>query len=250
MKRALGLLLMAVLTVSIGFGQATEQKPETAAALPTVDQVLEKYVEAIGGKAAIEKASSRVAKGAFELPAMGATGTVTVFAKAPNKTAVVIDIPSFGLVKQGFDGTVGWSSDPMSGLTESSGAALAAAKRDAVFHRELVLKEQFKTMEVKGKQTIGDKETYIVEATPELGAPEKMYFEVATGLLVRVDAERSSPQGVMNVETSMKDYREVDGVKIPFVLEQTMPNLSFVIKFEEVKNNVEIDDAQFTKPIS
>jgi len=241
---------MAVLTVSIGFGQATEQKPETAAALPTVDQVLEKYVEAVGGKAAIEKTSSRVAKGSFELPAMGATGTLTVFGKAPNKSALVIDIPGFGVVKQGFDGTVGWSSDPMSGLTESSGAALAAAKRDAVFHRELVLKEQFKTMEVKGKQTIGDKETYIVEATPELGAPEKMYFEVATGLLVRVDAERSSPQGVMNVETSMKDYREVDGVKIPFVLEQTMPNLSFVIKFEEVKNNVEIDDAQFTKPIS
>jgi len=62
-------------------------------------------------------------------------------------------------------------------------------------------------MEVKGKQTIGDKEAYLVEATPEIGSPDKMYFEVATGLMIRVDTERSSPQGVVNIETSMKDYR-------------------------------------------
>ncbi len=250
MKRVIGLLLVTLFFVPVGFSQVAEQKAEPAAALPTVDQVLAKYVEASGGKAAIEKISSRVTKGSFEIPAMGSTGTLVLYAKAPNKTAVVIDIPGFGLVKQGFDGTIAWSSDPMSGLNETTGTALEAAKRDAVFHRELVLKDQFKTIEVKGKQTVGDKETYMLEATPETGAPEKMYFEVATGLLIRVDGERSSPQGTMNVETTLKDFRDVDGVKIPFLMEQVMPSMSFVIKIEEVKNNVEVDDALFTKPTS
>ncbi len=250
MKRVLGFLLPTVLSVSIGFGQAAEQKPavQPDATLPTVDQVLDKYITALGGKAAIEKTSSRVMKGLFEIPAMGSSGTLTIYAKAPNKTTVQIDIPGFGMVKRGFDGTIGWASDPMSGLTESSGADLAAVKRDAVFHRDLVLKEQFKTMEVKGKQTVGDKEAYLVEATPEVGPSEKMYFDVETGLLVRLDAERSTPQGPMSFETFMKDYRDVDGVKMPFLIEQNMPQMNFVIKVEEIKHNVEIDEALFAKP--
>lgn len=255
MKRAIWILLTVLLVASIGMSQEPPQKPETKAPeappaepLPTVDLIFDKYVEAMGGKAAIEKLTSRLSRGTFDIPAMGASGSLTSYAKAPNKVSMAIDIPGFGVVQQAFDGTVAWGNNPMTGLTVSSGAALASAKRDSVFHRELKLKEQYKKVEVKAKQKIGDKDVYLVEATPDEGNVEKWYFDVTTGLLQRVDAERESPQGSAVVESTFKDYREVDGVKIPFTIEQVMPAMTIIVKFDEVKHNVDIEDAKFTKP--
>ncbi len=255
MKRGLGILLVGLFAVTVAAGQAEQPQAAPPAAapavtepLPTVDQVLDKYVEALGGKAAIEKATSRVAKGTFELPEFGANGTVTVYRKAPNKTAVVVDIPGFGIVKQGFDGTVAWDDNPQSGLTEKSGAALAATKRDASFHRELDLKAQYKQWEIKGKQKIGDQDVYMATATPEEGAVETWYFDAATGLLARVDAEREGPQGTGLIQSSFKDYRDVQGVKIPFRVEQAWPGMTIITRFDDVQQNVEIPDTQFAKP--
>ena len=118
MKRGWVILLVGLFAVSVAAAQAEQQQAPTPATpavtetLPTVDQVLDKYVEALGGKAAIEKATSRVGKGIFEIPEFGATGTLTLYAKAPNKTAVVIDVPGFGVVKQGCDGNVAWDDNP------------------------------------------------------------------------------------------------------------------------------------------
>lgn len=264
MKRVIGIFGIALLGVCFGLAQDTQQAPaaqppaaqapavQTPAApsepLPTVEQVLNKYIEALGGRAAIEKVTSRVSKGSFEIPAFGANGTLTLYTKAPNKEALVMDVPSFGNVLTGCDGNIAWSNNPMSGLTESSGAALAAAKRDARFNRELYLKELYKTVEVKGKTKVGDQDAYVVQATPEEGTPDTFYFDTTTGLLVRADAERENPQGTQSVESYLKDYREVDGVKVPFTMEQVMPSMTITIKLDDVKNNVEIDDAKFVKP--
>jgi len=254
MKRGFAILLVGLSVFSVAAGQAAEtQAPAPAApavteSLPTVDQVLDKYLEALGGKAAIEKTTSRVSKGSFELPEFGANGTLTIYAKAPNKNAVVVDIPGFGVVRQGFDGTVGWDDNPQSGITEKSGPALAAAKRDAAFHREFDLKAQYKQLEIKGKQKIADQDVYAMVATPEEGAAETWYFDAVTGLLARVDAERESPQGTALVQSSFKDYRDVEGVKIPFRIEQALPGMTIITKIEEVKQNVEIADSQFVKP--
>jgi len=254
MKRGLAFLLVGLFAFAVVAAQETQpQTPAPAAAavseaLPTVDQLLTKYVEALGGKAALEKTTSRVSKGSFELPEFGASGTLTVYGKAPNKTAVVVDIPGFGLVKQGCDGTLAWEDNPQTGLVEKSGAALAAAKRDAVFHRELDLKAQYKQMAVKAKQKIGEQDVYVIVATPEEGAAETWYLDAVTGLLARVDAEREGPQGTALIQSSFKDYRDVDGLKIPFQIEQALPGMTIISKFEEVKHNVEIPDSQFVKP--
>ncbi len=249
MKQTLGLLLVVSLVCLPLMAQ--EAAPVATAqdeALPTVDQILNKLVEASGGKAALEKFTTRVSKGTFEIPEMGASGTIVIYAKAPNKMALQIEVEGFGTVKQGFDGTVAWEDNPMAGLVERSGAALAAARRESVFNRELVLKGQYKKLEVKGKQKVDDRDAYVVEATPEEGAVETWYFDAATGLLARIDAERESDQGVTPVENHLRDYRDVDGVKIPFSMENVLPAMTIKTTLEEVKHNVEIDDSLFTKP--
>lgn len=254
MKRGLGVLVVGLFAVSMVAGQAeqtpapTPATPAVTESLPTTDQVLDKYVEALGGKAAIEKATSRVSKGSFELPEMGASGTLTVYAKAPDKSSVVVDVPGFGVIRQGCDGTVAWEDNPQSGVTEKSGVALATAKRDASFRRELELKTQYKQWEMKGKQKLGDQDVYVMVATPPEGAVETWYFDAATGLLARVDAEREGPQGTALVQASFKDYRDVEGLKTPFRIEQALPGMTIITKIEEVKQNVEIPDSQFAKP--
>jgi zinc protease len=244
MKRGSLVLAFCLLMTSM----ALAQEPAAAESLPSIDSVLAKWVDGTGGKAALEKLTSRTGKGTFDVPAMGASGTFTSYAKAPNKQSMVIDIPGFGVVIQGFDGTVGWSQNPMTGLVETSGAALAAAKRESEFYRETKFKEQYKKVEVKSKQKIGEKDALLVEATPETGSAEKLYFDTSNGLLLRIDAEREGPQGNAVVETYMEDYKEVDGVKLPFTIKQVMPGMTIVVKVDEVKHNVDIDDAKFAKP--
>jgi outer membrane lipoprotein-sorting protein len=254
MKRILTLLLVMLVPVTLGLAQEEPKKPEAAAqpanepaSLPTLDQILDKFVESSGGKAAIEKVTSRQVKGTFDIPSMGASGTVEIFAKAPNKSYTVIDVPGFGTIQQGYDGTVAWEDNPMTGQRDLTGTELAARKRDVDFYRELHLKEIYPQMVVKGQEKVGERQVYLVEGTPPEGKPEKMFFDVENGQLIRMDAERESPQGTALVETYLEDYRDVDGVKVPFTMRQVNPMFSMTIKFSEVKNNVEIEDSKFSK---
>jgi hypothetical protein len=220
-----------------------------AAPLPAVDEVLDKHLKAVGGKEAVEKITSRSMKGSFDLEAFGVTGAaVEVFAKAPNKGATKIDIPGFGVVNRVFNGVAGWHSDPSGGLRELSGVELAQMKRGTDFYPELNYKKHYSKMEVKGREKVGSYETYVIEATPAEGSPEKLYFDVNTGLLVRQDMETESPEGKMPSETYLDDYKAVDGVKIAHMMKFVTPAISWVMKLTEVKNNVEIDEAKFNKP--
>lgn len=246
----LALVLMATFAVSAQEKKADAPKPDPkpAASAPTVDEILDKYVKAIGGKEAIEKVTSRVGKGTFELPSFGANGSIETYAKAPNKTAMTIDIGGFGKVESVFDGTKGWSADPQSGLRELSGTELAMTKRDADLYRSLKLKSQYTKIEVTGKEKVGDSEAYVVTGTPAEGKPEKMYFDVNSGLLTRMDIEAETPQGAMAFQVFLQDYKAVDGVKVPFTLRRESEAFGMVIKYTEVKHNVAVEDAKFNKP--
>lgn len=244
------LSLMATLTVVAQDKKAEAPKADAkpAAALPSVDEILDKYIKASGGKEAIQKLTSRAAKGTFEIESMGMSGGFQSFAKAPNKTATTIEIPGFGTVNQVFDGTKGWDSNPQTGLRELAGEELAAQKRDGDFYQTINMKTHYPKMTVKSKEKVGSAEAYLVEATPAEGGPEKLYFDVATGLLIRTDTERDSPQGKMAIEAYMSDYKMVDGVNVPHTLKQVTPMFSMTIKMAEIKHNVPVEDAKFNKP--
>ena len=258
MKRIATVILLTLLAAGLALAQesqpATKAKEKEAgkatasAAAPSIDQILDKFVQAIGGKAAHEKLTSSASKGSFEIPAMGATGTVEAYAKAPNKTVTIVTIAGFGEVREGYNGTTAWAQDPMNGLREKSGVELARTKLDADFYRFTRLKQLFPKMELKGKEKVEDHETYVILATPAEGNPEKMYFDTQSGLLVRLDREVEGPQGKLPVEVYLDDYREVSGIKMPFTVRQSTPAFSAVLKFEEVKFNVPVEDAKFNKP--
>lgn len=213
------------------------------AQLPTLDAVLSKYVTAIGGRDAQRRITSRVSKGRVDVPGISFGGKVEVYAKAPNKSLTVMNVEPAGLLKQGFDGRSGWSngSDAANGIER---AALA----DADFYREIKLKEQYARIRLLGKVKEGFRQVYLVEAVPRSGAAEHLYFDVESGLLVRRDVPRRTSRGVVQAEVYFNDWRDVDGVKVPFKITQAIQNTKFVITLDEVKQNIPVDDSIFVRP--
>jgi outer membrane lipoprotein-sorting protein len=245
MKRALTIIVVSLIFSAIAAAQtpAPDAKPNV-----TVDQVLDKYVEAIGGKAALEKLTTRVAKGTFEITAQGVSAPAEVYAKAPNSLLIKFNINGYGLLSQGYNGSIGWAQDPQSGLREITGAELDEIKRSSDFYHETRLKELYAKLELKGTAKAGDRDAYVIEATPKDGSVEKYYFDVQSGLLIRIDGEQDSPQGKLVTETYYENYKDVDGIKLAFTTRQVVGNTTVLLKFTEIKHNVPIDDATFNKP--
>ncbi len=220
----------------------------TQAATPTADQVLDHYVNAIGGRAAWTKLNSRVSKGTIEIPSMNnLAGTVEIHEKAPNSMLAVIMLGG-AVFEQGFDGTTAWSDDPQNGLRVLSGAELEDARREADFYHPLDLKKIYSRMTVTGMEKINDRDAYVLEASTGSGDPDKMYFDTESWLLVRAINHRNTPDGVKAFTAEVGDYKDVDGVKLPFTVQQSSAESAFVIKFTEIHHNLQLADGQFAKP--
>ncbi|MBI1749910.1 MAG: hypothetical protein HY234_06905 [Acidobacteria bacterium] len=242
-----GMGLAACFAVAAGVAGAQQAARTPMATLPTADQVLAKYVQAVGGKAAIEKLSSRVTKGTVD-PGGGPVLGLEINEKAPDKFLSQVDVPGLGAVRQGFDGTVAWESNPQQGVQELGGTMLAAARRNAQFYRWLRMRELFAKLDVPGTTKVGDREAYVLEATPQAGYAERFYFDTETGLLLRREYKVDGPDNVIAFEMYYDDYREVDGIKLPFALRRVGPDNVLLLRYSEIKHNVALDDARFAKP--
>ena len=137
---------------------------------------------------------------------------------------------------------------PQNGLRELTGGELDDARREANFYHALDLRKNYTKLTVAGIERVNEHDTYVLEATRAEGAPDKMYFDTQTGLIVRSVNQRYTPDGVTEFQADVDDYTEVDGVKLPFTVRQTGASATFVIRFTEVHHNLQLTDAQFAKP--
>jgi len=239
--------LMAWLTLATVGLSCLAQKPASPAAAPTAEEIMEKSVEATGGRQAYAKLTSTVAKGIIEL-GEGLHGTIEFYAKAPNKRLVVTLLENFGEIRQGFDGQTAWLDNPMQGLRRLEGAELARVREEADFQRPLKWRDLYSKVELVGKDTVGGRPVYVLRLTPKQGKPVTNYYDAENFLLLRQDLVQATSQGDMTVQALMSDYRDVDGVKVPHRIEQLLPPGKVVIRFSEIRNNVAIDDALFVMP--
>lgn len=239
MKRILvTLILCSLLSIASCSKNAGPQS------LPTADQVLDAYVKALGGQAAIEKVTSRFTKSSISV--RGQTGSVENYAKAPSKYMSVIVTPD-GTTREGFDGASGWGIDPTGRLRDWTGDEIASSSRNRNFYRDTQIKSMYPRIAVTGKEDLDGKEVYVLELTPNSGSPEKMYFDTQTGLLLEQYYEVMGPQGARPFLYAYDDYRDVDGVKVPFTIKRMKPS-GYELKVAEVKNNIAMSDDQFKRP--
>jgi hypothetical protein len=228
-------------------GAAGESKPEPAAPLPTADQVLDKYVQAIGGEAAFRKLNTRVMKGSH-ITFDGTSLPVETYQAAPDKLVTIVT-PKQGVVMTGYNGTVGWSKNQR-GQRELTGTQLELMKRAANFYADVRPRETFPNLTVAGREKIGDRETVVLVSKVFDTRTERLYFDAQTGLLLRILAVNQTILAPIPEQTDFEDYREVDGVRLPFTIRQSFvdPWVGWTRKYSEIKHNVAVDDTKFNPP--
>ena len=234
--------------VEVQSGKAVSRSGTGINPLPTIDAILSNYVHAIGGREVQEKVKSRVMKGRVELLGSDSWGQLSIYAKAPNKSLTVMNVDPMGQVKHGYDGCTVWNVGDTIGSQTLTGAALSGFSAVTDFYREIKLAELYPGIRLMGRMKDKDREFYLVEGYPTFGSAETMYFEIQTGLLTGRDLTQQTPRGPIRVEMRYSDWREVDGMKLPFKITQSMPNLKLVFTVKDVKHNLPLDDKLFEKP--
>jgi hypothetical protein len=217
------------------------------ATLPSPEAVLAKYVEALGGRAALERLTSRVLRGTVEIEGANVLGTIEIFAKVPDRVFGEITLPGVATIRQGYDGKVAWEEGPR-GFRRLEGDELAEVRRDAVFHSQLKLRELYPTLRVLRRETLGAHAAWVVEAIPEEGRPQQMWFDTESGLLLQTQSERPTPEGPVSLTVTQEDYRPADGILIPRLIHQRTPQFTLVIRFLQVEHNVPIEETKFRPP--
>jgi photosynthetic reaction center cytochrome c subunit len=217
------------------------------AELPTTGQLIDNYIQALGGAAAIENISSRKETGAINTK--GKTNALEVFTRGPDKIAVVQHM-SAGDSIEAFDGNAGWLSAPNHSAREMRGTELDAARMDADLHFPLHLKADFADLRVEYPESIAGRQAYVISVAKPGQPPIKLFFDEQSGLLVRLLRYANSPLGVAVTQIDYSDYRYEGGVKIPFHWTITGPGEHSTIQINQVEENVPIDDARFVKPVS
>ena len=213
--------------------------------LPTADAVLANYARVTAG-ATTGRMPNRVMKGRIDVPGLSVGGKFAFWATTGGKSLTIMMTNQMGTVKQGFDGQSSWTAienAPKAGsLPETSVLAIMDYFRDAK------LGDLYPKTKLLGKVKEGDREIYLVEATPRSGTTEKLYFDAETGLMVHRDFTRNSDRGPIQSEIYFSDWRTVDGFRLPCSMTQTMGSLTLVITIDEIRHNEFIDEAIFRKP--
>jgi photosynthetic reaction center cytochrome c subunit len=226
---------------------ATPATPAAGAApAPTVDDIVAKYLVAVGGADAMKTITSRVMKGT--LNAMGSETAIDLYTKAPNKRVSISHTSPTADSYTAFDGTAGWVATKGRPAREMSPTEAFAASLDADFYLVAHLKELFPQLR-RGRPADVNGTMCETVSGAKPGQPAVVfYFDQKTGFLLRMVRSAETPMGRMPTQIDYADYREVDGVKTPWRWTLARTNGRFTIQLKEVKNNVAIDDAKFAKP--
>jgi tetratricopeptide (TPR) repeat protein len=214
---------------------------ETSGSLPTVDEVLSKYVAAIGGAAALNAITSRVIKGTVDLVGISRGGSFESVTQAPNKLVNTIQVHPLGTIKLGYNGRGGWSRS-VDGFRVLKNLELAAVQRTAEFYGPLRLKSIYAKVSLAGMSKIGYRDVYVVELQPASGPVEKFYLDAQSYLPVRMNVVQTMGTTSLPVEIYVDDWQEVDGIKYAFSFSQSdQKKLTLTFTIKEIRHNVPID---------
>jgi hypothetical protein len=216
----------------------------------SADQIIDKYVQAIGGETQAAKLASLVAKGTYEgYDSLSEKVPIEIYEKAPNQLTSVVHTQQGDSVST-FDGTHGWiaAADKLMRVLPLSGGDLDGAKMDASLSFPAKLKEEFKWRTGFPSVSIDDRPVQVIQVATgdELGA--KLYFDKETGLLVRQVRYTETPVGVIPTQVDYSDYRDVAGVKMPFHQVVTWTDGRSTIALSEIQPNAQIDASRFAMP--
>jgi hypothetical protein len=208
---------------------------------PTVDTIIEKYVEAVGGKANLSKIKSRTIL-ANRIEPNGTVEPEEILQKA-NKLLIVTKYPQ-AVVSEAFDGVRVWKRANTNNIPLKPDE-IEQIKRNAQFFAFADLKSVYPKMDFRMIERIDGREVYLITAMTADNQRERLYFDINTGFLVRRMASTPTILGAFQYQVDYADYKDFGGVKLPTNTRHALPNISWIRKILEVKNNAAIEDAKF-----
>ena len=237
-----------------------ENKTEAGAAgtppgvpLPSVDEVLSHYVEALGGQAALDGVKTRIIR-TTSLDGENSESRTITYQKAPGKVLLANQSPSYSLWV-GFNGERAWAQD-----SEKSYWGILntpqrnSIMRDSELYQGSRIKSQYSDVKVKSKEKIGKHDSYVVVGKSPESTGEEFFFDAQTGLLLRRHIVEQTIFGAFQIQADFDDYREIGGVKVPFIVRWSSPGGAWGTKVSskivDIQQNVRIEDEQFNGPPS
>jgi len=216
--------------------------------LPKAETILDRIVDASGGRAAFEKMHSLVISGSMEMTAMGIKGKMTSYHAAPDKMLVEVEIPGIGAIRDGWDGKVAWEMSAIQGPRIKQGDERAISAREGDFNSTLHWRDHFQKVETVGIEKVDGKDCYKVVMTPKEGSPETQYVDKQTNLPVKTEMTVKGPMGEIPMEASIQDYRKEGDLLMPHKMVQKAAGQEITITFDSVKINEDIPKEKFDLP--
>jgi photosynthetic reaction center cytochrome c subunit len=248
---------VTTMTLDMVYGPPADDSDDVltqAQGVPSVDQVLNKYLQAIGGAQNVTRVTSFVATGkSVGYRGFGGGGLVEVSAQAPDKRATHISFPEYpdrGVSVRTYDGRTGWIATPLAVVRkyELAGSERDGARLDAMLSFPAQISQALTNMRVGPPATIGDKDATVLQGNGPNGTLATLYFDDRSGLLVRMVRHGRSPIGRVPTQVDYSDYRDVGGIKFPFRWTFAWLDGQDKFEFSDVKVNVPIDAARFGEP--
>lgn len=225
------------------------QTIQTSGSLPNVDELLARYVEAMGGAKAINAVMSGVMKGTLDVAGLSRGGSFEIYVQAPNKVMTMMDAYPFGKIKVGYNGRSGWSQTLKEGVRPvKSAAQLASLRRHGDIYGVVRMKSNFAKVTLAGTSHIGYREVYVLDLQPAVGAAERLYLDAKTYLPVRMNTVRNLGAIPVPVEIYYDDWKAVEGIQYPFSVSQRFEKLTLTFTVKEIRHNEALDASLFEAP--
>ena len=226
---------------------ASPSPAPTREAPPTLQQIYDKYVAAVGGQEAASKFQTQVVRGTREA-SQGRSWPFEATSKGPDKFLMLIQVPQFGTVSQAVNGATGWVSNPR--ITR---ALTPSEFNDMKFAAGLLGVIKFRpspTMRSVGRSKMGDRDVYVVVDRPSEGVSQRYFFDAQTGLLLRILTLTDTVLNPIPDQIDFEDYREVEGARVPFVVRVSNIDTfySYTRTIKEVRPGVAAEDKLFEMP--
>jgi hypothetical protein len=228
--------------VEVSGTEAEETSAEPVVAtetLPSPSDILSRYVDVTGGAEAYKAHRNYLAKGSLNIAAQGIEGTIELYLEAPSRKWMSMEIPGMGEVLRVFDGEQGWETNPMLGPRLLTEAELKNEGHDAAFNAPLQWDSLYPERELLGAEEFESQGCWKLRLVTEAGGEREAFFSQESGLLIGMDMTIPSDMGPMPIQVAIEDYRDVDGVMMPFRSVQRVGPVEMVAELDSLEWDVE-----------
>ena len=205
--------------------------------LPSARAIVDRHVEAIGGREALRKHSSRYIWASLDIVGQRTRGTVHVYSARPNKRVLRVDQSDAGSAVTGFDGEIGWRKESGKSPMAIRGRELLQLRDDAVFDLDLKTDDDIRLIETVGLVQWERRQRYKIRVVSVTGREWVEFFDVETGLFAGSEARRVTDKGEVTLKTVVSGYKLFGGIRLPSQLSLRSAGVEQVIRIIGVRHD-------------